>query len=133
MSLSETSSLAKTKILFDGNCIVCDTEISHYKRVAPEIFEMIDISSADFDARRFGLTSAAVQKHMHVLTPDGQVLKGVDAFSHIWMRMERYRWAAKFVALPGVNGLARIGYEIFARYRHLLPKKKPVVATPPVE
>ena len=44
----------KTKIFFDGNCIVCDTEVAHYKRIAPEIFDIVDISAAGFDAAKFG-------------------------------------------------------------------------------
>ena len=114
----------RSKIFVDGNCIVCSAEISHYKRIAPESFDLVDISDSNFDAKAFGLTPEAVNKHMHVLTPDNQVLKGVDAFAHIWSRIPRYNWAEKAIGLPGVNRLARIGYEIFAVARPLLPKKR---------
>lgn len=117
-------SLGKSKILFDGNCIVCDYEISHYKRIAPDQFDIVDISDPAFDAATFGVTSEAVQKHMHVLTPEGRMVKGVDAFAHVWSRIPAYRWGEKVVRFPLVYPLARIGYEIFARNRHLLPKKK---------
>ena len=85
---------------------------------------MVDISDPSFDATKLGLTREAVNFHMHVLTPSGQVLKGVDAFAHIWSQLPRYRWASHVVMWPGIRALAGIGYEIFARSRHLLPKKK---------
>ena len=113
----------KTKILFDGNCIVCDLEIAHYKKVAPETFELVDISSTDFDATQYGLSKVAVNHHLHVITPSGEILKGVQAFAHIWSRMPRYRLASKIVRMPIVYQVALLAYEGFARIRHLLPKK----------
>ena len=113
----------KTKIFFDGNCIVCDTEVAHYKRIAPESFDIVDITGSGFDAAKFGLSPEKVQFHMHVMAPDGSILVGVDAFSHIWSRLDGYRFAAKVVKLPLIYPLAKIGYNLFAKYRHLLPKK----------
>ncbi len=114
----------KTKIFFDGNCIVCDMEISHYKRQAPDLFELVDISAEGFRASNFGLTAEAVQKHMHVLTPEGDLKIGVDAFAHIWSRIAKYNWASTLVRQPIVHMLAKVGYEGFARIRPYLPKKK---------
>lgn len=113
----------KTKIFVDGNCIVCDTEISHYKKMAPELFEIVDISRPDFNAAEFGFTAEDVNLKMHLLTPDHQVKTGVDAFAYIWSQMDYYKWASKVIQLPGVNQLAKIGYRIFAANRHLLPKR----------
>ena len=78
----------------------------------------------DFDAGNFGLNSKNVNYEMHLFTPDGQLLTGVDAFAHLWSVLPRYRVASKIVKLPLVNSCAWIGYRIFARYRHLLPKKR---------
>ena len=113
----------RSKIFVDGNCIVCDFEISHYKRIAPELFDIIDISDPKFDAASHGLTTEAVNKHMHVQTPSGEILKGVDAFAHIWSRIPRYHIANKLVHLPIANSLAKVGYALFAEVRPWLPKK----------
>ncbi len=113
----------KSKIFVDGNCIVCDLEISHYKRIAPELFEIVDISDPLFDAKKFGLTAAAVNKHIHVQTPSGEMKKGVDAFAHIWSRIPQYKWANSLIKWPIVNGAAKMGYVIFAAVRPWLPKK----------
>jgi len=112
----------KTKILFDGNCIVCDTEIMHYQKIAPDLFEMIDISSSEFDPSQFGLTAEAVQKEMHLFTPEGKLLRAVDAFTYIWDQIPRYRILSKLARLPGFRSCADWGYTLFARNRHRLPK-----------
>lgn len=113
----------KSKIFVDGNCIVCDWEISHYKRIAPELFELIDISDPSFNAGQYGLTAEAVNVNMHVLTPEGELKIGVDAFAHIWSRIHRYRFAEKIIQLPIVHSLARLGYKCFTVIRPYLPKK----------
>ena len=113
----------KTKIFVDGNCVVCSFEISHYKRLAPELFDIVDISNENFDAQKFGLTAAAVNKHMHVETPEGAILKGVDAFAFIWSQLPSFRFASKLVRLPVVHTLAELGYAGFAAIRPWLPKK----------
>jgi predicted DCC family thiol-disulfide oxidoreductase YuxK len=115
---------AKTKIFVDGNCIVCDLEVSHYKRMSPTLFEIVDISHPDFDPAPYGLTRAAVNLHLHVMTPDGKVEKGVDAFAHIWSRIPRYQFANRVIRLPVVSQLAKAGYAVFVVVRPYLPKKK---------
>lgn len=114
----------KSKIFVDGNCIVCDFEIAHYKRIAPELFEIIDISSPDFNAQTYGLEVNAVNKHMHVLDPEGNLHIGVDAFAHIWSRIKKYRIASQLIKNPLINPLAKVGYCLFATIRPYLPKKK---------
>jgi predicted DCC family thiol-disulfide oxidoreductase YuxK len=121
---------SKSKILFDGNCIVCDAEISHYKKIAPETFELVDISSPGFRAADFKLSKEAVEKHMHVLTPDGDLKIGVDAFAHIWSRIPKYRHGATLVKAPVINWIAKGFYEAFVLVRPYLPKKS-VAPLPP--
>lgn len=113
-----------TKVFVDGNCIICDMEISHYKRIAPELIEIVDISHPDFDASKYNLTAEAVNKNMHALTPEGDLKIGVDAFAHIWDRIDKYNFAAKLIRKPIINPLAKVGYKAFTLIRPLLPKKK---------
>lgn len=118
-----TMQTPKTKILFDGNCVVCDIEISHYKRLAPDLFELVDISAPGFAATSFQLMASDVEKNLHVFTPDGQLKIGVDAFSHIWSRIPRYRIASTLIHMPVLNTLAKIGYAGFTAVRPYLPKR----------
>jgi predicted DCC family thiol-disulfide oxidoreductase YuxK len=116
--------MQKTKILVDGNCIVCDYEIAHYKRIAPEEIEIVDISSDHFDAASFALTTEAVNKNMHVITPEGEIKIGVDAFAHIWSRIKKYELASRVIRMPVFHPLAKAGYKLFTIIRPYLPKKK---------
>jgi hypothetical protein len=101
-------------------------EISHYKRMAPNLFDMVDISAPGFNAGGYDLSAAAVQKHMHVRTPEGEIKIGVDAFAHIWSRLPKYKLAARIIKWPIIYSMAKIGYWIFATVRPLLPKKRRV-------
>ncbi len=93
--------------------------------MAPEIFEIVDISSPDFSAENFHLQPEAVNKHMHIITPEGKVMVGIDAFSHIWSRLKHYSWASRVIQWPIVRPVALVAYEIFASYiRPILPKRK---------
>lgn len=118
-----TARPGKTKIFFDGNCIVCDLEISHYKRIAPETFELVDISDPRFEASRFGWKREDVDRELHVVTPEGEPKIGVDAFVHIWERIPKYRWLARLIRKPVPLLAARAGYRVFIVIRPYLPKK----------
>lgn len=118
------SAPGKTVIFVDGDCIVCDFEIAHYKRIAPELFELVDISAPGFDATVHGLTKEAVNENMHVLTPNGELRIGVDAFAHIWSRIGRYAPAAKLINHRAVKPLAKLGYKAFTVVRPYLPRRK---------
>lgn len=122
--MSLENATQKTKILVDGNCIVCDHEMRHYLKVAPGVFEAVDIADPRFEAKSFGLTVEAVNRELHVLTKD-KVFIGVDAFAQIWSEIPRYRWLAKVIKIPGIYAYARFCYWIFAKYiRPILPKRR---------
>jgi predicted DCC family thiol-disulfide oxidoreductase YuxK len=116
--------MVRSKILVDGNCIVCDFEVAHYKRKAPEQFDIVDISAPEFNAAQYGLDPNDVNKNLHVLTAKGEVKKGVEAFAQIWSQIPSYSWAAKAIKWPVVYQSALVGYEVFTFVRPLLPKKR---------
>lgn len=63
---------------------------------------------------------------LHVRDAQGNYYTGVDAFIAIWQAFpsgSMWRFAAALLGVPGVNSLSRGGYRVFARYRHLLPKR----------
>lgn len=117
------------KVLVDGNCKVCDWEISKYKRMRPEAIELVDISDDSFDAAAFGLDATAVNRRMHVIAEDGTVRVGVAAFAEIWRQIPKLRPAARAIAWPGLRHLAALGYEAFAVVRPWLPKKRRIAAS----
>lgn len=111
------------KILFDGNCVVCDLEVMHYKKIAPHLIQVVDISHPDFKAENYRLTTEAVNKHLHVVDSDGHLYVGVKAFSKIWETIPKYNWAHQLIEKKAIFKTAELGYEVFVVVRPYLPKK----------
>lgn len=126
MSVSDRKTQSPIRVFFDGSCGVCAREIAHYRCFAdPGIITFINIADPDFEARFYGPTREEFQTKLHVLDAGGQFHTGVDAFRTLWRALPGrvYPTLATLTGLPGVNALARCGYAVFARYRHLLPKR----------
>ena len=114
----------KTTIFVDGNCIVCDLEVSHYVRRCPQRLQAVDIADPRFNAASYGLDRDAVQKHLHVLDREGNLHIGVAAFAQIWSEIDSLKWASRWIRKPPFWQLAQVGYEVFAVARPYLLKKK---------
>lgn len=116
------------EIFYDGSCVVCSAEMETYRRKNPQNrLRFIDISAADFAAEKFGKSKADFMARLHVRDSSGDFATGIDAFSLIWQAYPSgspCRLLSGLVGLPGINLLSRFGYSLFARNRHLLPKRK---------
>lgn len=97
--------------------------MSYYRSIADQRLEFVDIAAADFDAEAFGKTIGDFQEMLHVRDAEGQYFTGVEAFRRLWEAMPSpfYPLLSTIVGLPGIHLSARIGYAVFAKYRHLLP------------
>ncbi len=113
------------EIFYDGSCLVCSAEMARYReRNEQGRLQFIDISSPDFIAGNYGKTQDEFMARLHVRDSEGRFFTGVDAFMMIWQAYpdcSPYRLLSAVIGLPGLNLLARGGYTLFARYRHLLP------------
>jgi len=116
------------EIFYDGSCLVCSSEIASYRRNNPRNrLKFIDIRGEGFQAEDHGRSLDEFLAALHVRDTQGRFATGVDAFLLIWRAYpggSRYRLLAAAIDLPGIKHLARCGYAVFARYRHLLPKHK---------
>lgn len=111
-------------IFFDGLCPLCSREIEHYRHQAgSEMLKFVDITEADFDAKKEGLDPLQVHKLMHVRTPEGHLKTGVDSFIAIWQRLPKYNWLADFAKKTWVRPFLDLGYHSFAAIRPYLPRK----------
>lgn len=113
-------------IFYDGACGVCSTEIRHYRSIADQRIEFVDIADDQFDAGVFGKTSEEFQEKLHARDADGHYYTGVDAFRCLWEALPSpfYPFLSSVTGLPGIHQAAKIGYRVFARFRHLLPKSR---------
>lgn len=102
--------------LYHGACPVCGREVAHYRRYAqdralPLGWEDISDGRAAPLMAAHGIDREAAKKRLHVVTPDGRLLSGVDAFQALWAEMPRYRRLARLVGLPLVKPIARLVYD----------------------
>lgn len=112
-------------IFYDGNCIVCDLEMGHYKKKAIKgELKFIDIHSPEFNNYKHLLSFHQANSKMHFLKA-GKLSLGVDAFIDIWtlLPQRRFKILIKIVSLPLIRPLADLFYIIFAKIRPILPKK----------
>lgn len=113
-------------IFYDGACIVCSTEIEHYrKKDRLHRLILIDISDADFEPEHYGKTRKDFMGQLHVMDAAGTYYLAVDAFSAIWHALpgKFYKFLSVIVSLLGVNALAGIGYRLFAKNRKYFPRR----------
>lgn len=119
---------AKTSVLYNATCPVCNFEIQHYARYAGATGLPIRFDDLNSDARvQWGLDADTAAKRLYVLR-DGTLTSGIPAFLVLWSQMPRYVWLARFVGLPGVRQVASVAYDYIlapAIYRwHLLRLQK---------
>ena len=94
------------KLLYDGQCSLCRRAMEGLKRrdakgrIVPE-----DISDPAFDPARYGLTAEQVRTAMHVVLPDGRILRAMDAFARP-TRAVGLGWLVAPTGWPGIRWLA---------------------------
>jgi len=118
---------ANIKVFYDGGCRVCDSEISVYRQIRGDAgLEFIDISEPGFEAEKYGKSRDDFMQALHVQDEEGAFHVGVDAFRLLWKALPgvHYQLLARLVELPGLHQLAEVGYDLFARNRHRLPRRK---------
>jgi predicted DCC family thiol-disulfide oxidoreductase YuxK len=115
-------------VFYDGACVVCSTEVEHYRRKDREgRLMVVDISAAEFKPEQYGIPLTDFMREMHVIDRQGQVYRGVEAFWAIWQAFPAstvYGLLGTLITLPLLNPLARLCYRGFARIRRYLPKRQ---------
>lgn len=123
--MEDKENTTKGIIFYDGLCLLCSREIDHYrKQKGADKFLFLNISSADFDPAKFNLDPYKVHKVMHVLSVNGQMATGVDAFREIWKELPKYHVLYRLSGNAIVRHMLNVGYAGFAQIRPYLPRKK---------
>ena len=105
------------QVFFDGDCPLCMREIGMLRRLDRKgAILMTDIAVKDFRAADFGQTDASLMAEIHARLPDGTWIKGVEVFRRLYAAVG-LGVVSSFLSLPGVDRLADIAYERFAKNR----------------
>lgn len=113
--------LAGPVLLYDGDCAFCRTWVSRLERIdragaiscipaaqRRQIEGLPPISDADLD------------RAMHLVTADGEILVGARSVPEILRHIPRWRWLRGVFAVPGVPSAADRVYSAVAKRRHRL-------------
>ncbi len=102
---------ARTSVLYNATCPVCNFEIQHYARYAGENALPIRFDDLNSDARgQWGLDADTAARRLYVLH-DGKLTSGIPAFLVLWAQMPKYQWLAKVVGFPGLRQVATVTYD----------------------
>jgi len=117
------SAPAKTQVFYDGDCPLCTVVARWYlTATGADNLEFVNIASPEFNAAARGLDPLAVQRVIHARTPEGRVVRGLDALIAIWLELPDYRWRARLARIPGIHFLLAAGYRLVAANRHWLKR-----------
>ena len=120
-------------LFYDATCPFC---IGWVERVRGLLlrrgFHAVALQAA-WARTRLGLAEDDPLVEMKLLTADGRIFGGADAFLEL-ARGIWWAWPCHLVgSLPGIRGLLRAGYRLVARNRHCLAESRPLPAQTPRE
>ena len=109
------------KVLYDGACPMCRTEIAHVKGLANKTpasgLLFIDISSNDPQLACYQDDKEQLLARFHVERMDGSRMDGAQAFVAMWERLPGWQWLARFSKIPGMLFLMELAYKGFLKIR----------------
>lgn len=112
-------------VLYDGACPLCRREIGVYRGLQPLRPEsplcFADVSDASL-ALPPDTTREQLLARFHVLSQNGQLLSGAQAFLALWAALPGWRWLALAGRLPGMAWVMERTYLLFLRWRPLLQR-----------
>lgn len=112
-------------VLYDGACSLCRREIGVYRGLQPLRPEsplcFADVSDASL-ALPPDTTREQLLARFHVLSQNGQLLSGAQAFLALWAALPGWRWLALAGRLPGMAWVMERTYLLFLRWRPLLQR-----------
>jgi predicted DCC family thiol-disulfide oxidoreductase YuxK len=116
-------------LVFDGDCAFCTTWVNRLQARLPRFPEAVPWQWSDLEA--LGLTPDDVRDFAWYLTP-AHSFAGAMAFAELLKAQPRIglRFAGWLLATPPFSIVAALGYNVIARYRHLLPGGTPACALP---
>lgn len=117
------SSHAPVKVLYDGQCPICVTEIRFLQfiqeniRNRPGKVDFIDISLPGYDGAKYNDVSYEMaMEEMHVIDEKNTVHRGIPAFAVMYSAVG-VGWMGRLLMWPPMRPWMDKSYDIFARNR----------------
>ncbi len=105
------------RLLYDGHCPLCKREAKLLRRrVRHGEVLLEDYTAPDFDADRYGVEREALDKRIHGVLPNGQIVTGVEAF-RVAYRALGWGWLIAPTGWPVLRWVFDGLYAVFAKIR----------------
>ena len=110
-ALKDATGTPEVRVLYNGSCPICATEIHHYQRYTEDAGLPVAYDDLMTDAvASWSVEEDTAAKALRVRQGE-QIYVGVDAFLVLWRAMPRYRLLARLVAVPGIYHGACMVYD----------------------
>lgn len=110
-------------VFYDANCIVCDTEISYYrKQKNSDLINWVNISDHNFDPSVYEIENLPFKKKLYA-KKNNQLYDGIDTFLLIWETLQIWHIMIKISKIKPIRKIMDIGYYFFTVIRPYLPKR----------
>ena len=114
--------LEKLTLFYDGACPLCQAEIIFLSgRNKANLLNFIDINSDRFDSDKVGISCDAALAAMYGQYANGTLIQGVAVFPEAYRRADLPVLAWIFSRKP-LQPILRIGYQFFAKNRHVISR-----------
>ena len=113
----------RIKVFFNNSCSICRLEINHYKKIADNNLEWIDITNNDDALKITSKTQEELLRRLHVID-NGEVIGGAKAFIVIWSKIPKYKFLSKLFSIKPFFLLFHYIYEFVAYFLFLKNKNQ---------
>ena len=111
---------SKPTAYYDGNCPLCRAEIDMYrKQDTDNRIKLIDVSVTDVDLPD-GFARSQAMARFHVMSTNGRLLSGAEAFIEVWRQLPGWRWVARIATFRWITLMLELAYRIFLHTRPTL-------------
>ena len=119
---SMTKNLQKLTLFYDGACPLCQAEIIFLsRRNKANLLDFIDINSGRYDSQAIGVSCAEALAAMYGQYADGSLINGVVVFPEAYRRAG-LPFLAWLFSRPFLQPILQIGYQFFAKNRHIISR-----------
>ena len=111
------------KVFFNNSCSVCRLEINHYKKIADNNLEWVDITNNEEALKLTSKSQEELLRRLHVID-DGKVIGGAKAFKIIWSKIPKYKFLSKLFSIKPFFIIFHYLYEFVAYFLFLKNKNQ---------
>lgn len=103
-----------TQVFYNSACPVCDWGIENQRKITHIPVLWHDLHSDNSLCNALNVEIRTARKYLHVLTADGQLHVGIDAFIVLWRAVPSQAWLARLFSYWPVHRPAKLAYSLFA-------------------